>query len=80
MCESALFTTILAALDAYDIRHQSQTDPARNLAVSLVHFTTFFQGKDKSLEHGDNHYKSGHVESFSYASKAMVGGSECVMR
>ena len=36
------------------------------MAISLLHFTTFFQGEDKSIERGENHYKSGHVESFSY--------------
>ncbi|KAL7375861.1 hypothetical protein ABVT39_025504 [Epinephelus coioides] len=43
------------------------------MAVSLVHFTTFFQGEEKSLKRGENHYKSGHVESFSNASGEMVG-------
>ena len=26
----------------------------------------FFQGENKNVERGENHYKSGHVESFSY--------------
>jgi len=43
------------------------------VAVSLVHLTTFFQGEDKSLKHGENQYRSGHVEGFSYASGEMVG-------
>ena len=38
-----------------------------DMAISLLHFTTVFQGKDKSIERGENHYKSGHAESFSYA-------------
>ena len=32
----------------------------------------FLQGKDKSIERGENHYKFGHVESFSYADGEMV--------
>ena len=31
----------------------------------------FFQGE--SIERGENHYKSGHVESFSYAGVEIVG-------
>ena len=37
-----------------------------DMAISLLHFTAFFQGQDKSIDRGENHYKSGHVESFSY--------------
>ena len=33
----------------------------------------FFQGEDKSIGRGENHYKSGHVESFSYADGEIVG-------
>ena len=33
----------------------------------------FFQGEDKSIERGENHYKSGHVERFSYADGEIVG-------
>ena len=33
----------------------------------------FFQGKDKSIERGENHYKLGHVESFSFADGEIVG-------
>ena len=33
----------------------------------------FFQGEDKSIERGENHYKSGHVQSFSYAEGKIVG-------
>ena len=35
-------------------------------AVSLLHFTAFFQGEDNGIERDENHYKSVHVESFSY--------------
>ena len=47
-----------------------------DMAISLLHFTAFFQGEDKSIERGENHYKSGHVESFSYADGEIVGDSE----
>ena len=48
----------LVALDANYIRHQlSGTD----MAVSLLHFTAFFQWEDNSIERGENHYKLGHV-------------------
>ena len=33
----------------------------------------FFQGEDKSIKRRENHYKFGHVESFSYADWEIVG-------
>ena len=43
----------LAALDANDIRHHhSGTD----MAIFLLHLTTFFQGEDKRMVRGENHY------------------------
>ena len=33
----------------------------------------FFQGEDKIIKRGENHYKLGHVESFSYADGEIVG-------
>ena len=44
-----------------------------NMPVSLVHFTAFFQGEDKLVERGENHFRSGHVEGFRYASGEMAG-------
>ena len=36
------------------------------MAVTLAHFTSFFQNEAKSIKRGENHYKSGHVESCTY--------------
>ena len=33
----------------------------------------FFQMEDKIIKRGENHYKLGHVESFSYADGEIVG-------
>ena len=44
------------------------------MAISLLHFTSFFQGEDNSMETGENHYESGHVESFSYNDGELVVG------
>ena len=41
------------------------------MAISLLYFTAFFQGEDNSIERDENNYKSGHVESFSYADGEM---------
>ena len=44
-----------AAPDANYIRHHhSGTD----MGISLLHFTTFFQGEDNRIERGENHYWS----------------------
>ena len=66
LCELQLF----AALDLNDIRHHPHLELGIDMAISLLHFTDFFQVEDKSIERGENYYKSGHVESFSYASYA----------
>ena len=42
------------------------------MVISLLYFTAFFQGEDNSFERGENHYKSGHVESFSFANGEIV--------
>ena len=42
-----------------------------DVAISLLH--PFFQGEDKSIERGENHYTLRHVESFSYADGEIVG-------
>ena len=59
----------LQLLYKYIRPHHSGTD----MAISLLHFTSFFQGEDKSIERGENHYKSGHVQSFSYVDGKIVG-------
>ena len=33
----------------------------------------FFQGDNKTIKRGENHYKLGHVENFSYADGEIVG-------
>ena len=43
-----------------------------DVAISLLHFTAFFQREDNGIG-GENHYKSGHVESFSCADGEIVG-------
>ena len=65
LCELQLF----AALDANDIRHH-HSGTGMEISAPLHRF---FQGEDKSIERGENHYKSGHVQSFSYADGKIVG-------
>ena len=73
-CVRPLFELqLFAALDANDIRHHPHFNSGTDMAISLLHFTAFFQWEDKSIERGENHYKSGHVESFSYADGEIVG-------
>ena len=40
----------------------------------------FFRGEDKSIKRGENHYKLGHVESFSYADGEIVGLVHAIRR
>ena len=69
LCELQPF----AALDTNDICHHPYWNSETDMAIPLLHFTGFFQGENKSLERGQNHYKLGHVESFSYANGEMIG-------
>ena len=62
-------SSLLSTRMLYVRHHHSCTD----MAISLLHFTAFFQGEDNSIERGENHYKSGHVESFSNAGGEIVG-------
>ncbi len=43
-----------------------------DMAVSLADFTAFFQDEGKSIKRGENHHKSGHVESCSYSKGELV--------
>ena len=35
--------------------------------LSIASLVSFFAGEQKSIDRGENHYKSEHVESFSYS-------------
>ncbi len=48
-----------------------------DMAVSLADFTAFFQDEGKSIKRGENHHKSGHVESCSYTKGELVGSVSC---
>ncbi|XP_075333108.1 cystatin-C-like [Odontesthes bonariensis] len=43
------------------------------MALLLASFTQFFEGERKFVSRGENHYQSGHVESFCYAGGDMSG-------
>ncbi|CAJ1081208.1 uncharacterized protein LOC111320231 [Xyrichtys novacula] len=49
------------------------------MAVTLASFTSFFQDEGKSIKRGENHYKSGHVESGSYAGGEIVGRVRAIL-
>ena len=66
LCELQLF----AALDAYGIRHHTRTWNSAQRWRPLC--------EDKSIERGENHYKSGHVESFSYVPSLCAISVDCI--
>ena len=43
-------------------------------AIRISALTSFFSGEPKSINRGENHYKSGHIESFHY-SNGIIRGS-----
>ena len=70
LCELQLFAAL-----GYDIRHHTRPWNSAQRWRSLCPTSPLFQGEDKSIERGENHYKSGHVESFSYADGEIVHAS-----
>ncbi|KAK3748344.1 hypothetical protein QZH41_011024 [Actinostola sp. cb2023] len=49
-------------------------------AISIFALTTFFSNEPKSISRGENHYKSGHIESFSYSDGVLRGSVYASMK
>ena len=49
-------------------------------ALSIVSLISFFGEEQKSIRKGENHYKSGHVESFTYSEGILRGDVHASMR
>ena len=43
------------------------------MAFSITSLCIFFEGETKSISRGENHYKSGHVESITYIPGVLKG-------
>ena len=68
---------------ASELQHSSRkidVTNSENMAVTLASFTSFFQDEGKSLKRGENHYKSGHVESGRYDGGELVGRARASLR
>ena len=52
-----------------------------NMALlSIASLVSFFAGEQKSIDRGENHYKSEHVESFSYSTGILRGEVHASMK
>ena len=49
-------------------------------AITISALTSFFSGERKSIECGENHYKSDHVESFQYSNGIIRGLVHATMK
>ena len=49
-------------------------------ALSISSLISFFGEEQKSIKKGENHYKSGHVESFNYSQGILRGEVHASMR
>ncbi|XP_068750955.1 uncharacterized protein [Montipora capricornis] len=49
-------------------------------ALSIASLISFFREEQKSIKKGENHYKSGHVESFTYSHGILRGDVHASMR
>ncbi|KAL9987371.1 hypothetical protein ACROYT_G001665 [Oculina patagonica] len=49
-------------------------------ALSIASLISFFADEQKSVKKGENHYKSGHVESFTYNQGILRGGVHASMK
>ena len=52
----------------------------RHHTISIVSLISFFGEEQKSIRKGENHYKSGHVESFTYSEGILRGDVHASMR
>lgn len=59
----------------YNVRLANLMSPlsSDSIGVTLETFTSLFENEGKSFKHGEKHFKSGHVESGSYAGGEIVG-------
>lgn len=44
-----------------------------SITISITALPSFFSGEPKSIERGENHYKSDHIEYFQYSSGIIRG-------
>ena len=52
----------------HDLSGSKQRTIGTNMAaISITALTSFFSGEPKSIERGENHYNSDHIESFQYS-------------
>ena len=49
-------------------------------SLSISSLASFFSGEQKSLERGENHYRSDHVESFTYSGGIIRGEVKASMK
>ena len=49
-------------------------------AITITSLTSFFSGEPKSIERGENHYKSDHIESFQYSNGMIIGLAHASMK
>ena len=54
--------------------------PYKMSALSIASLSSFFGEEQKSIKKGENHYKSGHVESFTYSQSILRGDVHASMR
>ena len=49
-------------------------------AITITALASFFAGEPKSIQRGENHYKSEHIESFHYSSGIIRGSVQASMK
>lgn len=49
-------------------------------SLSIASLSLFFAGEQKSLSRGENHYQSGHIESFVYDQRVIRGQVKASMK
>lgn len=58
-----------------------QTKQNQNMAsLTISSLASFFSGEQKSIDRGENHYKSEHVESFTYSTGVIRGEVHASMK
>ena len=68
------YRSVTSRYHGHDLSGSKQRTIGTNMAaISITALTSFFSGEPKSIECGENHYKSDHIEYFQYSSGIIRG-------
>ena len=79
-CVSPPGIQISLVICVWGYRYHGDTHITVTPALSITSLVSFFGNEQKSLTRGENHYKSNHVESFTYSDGIIRGEVHASMK